>query len=54
MQSNADTEILRLWEQQSREEQFMPLDEIRTERLSTWTRRLGAGAWPPRCSSSCC
>jgi hypothetical protein len=41
MESNADTEILRLWQQQSREEQIMPLDDIRTkaERLDTKTRR---------------
>ncbi len=41
MESSADTEILRLWEQQSREEQIMPLDDIRTkaERLDTKTRR---------------
>ena len=41
MESNADTEILRLWQQQAREEQMMPLDEIRTkaERLDTKTRR---------------
>ena len=41
MESKADTEILRLWQQQAREEQMMPLDEIRTqaERLDTKTRR---------------
>lgn len=41
MESNADTEILRLWQKQSREEQTIPLDEIRTkaERLDTKTRR---------------
>lgn len=41
MESRADTEILRLWEQQSRGEQIMPLDDIRTkaERLDTKTRR---------------
>jgi len=41
MESSADTEILRLWEQLSREEQIMPLDDIRTkaERLDTKTRR---------------
>jgi uncharacterized membrane protein YfcA len=41
MESTADTEILRLWEQQSREEQIMPLDDIRTkaERLDKKTRR---------------
>ena len=41
MESNADTEILRLWEQQSREEQIMPVADIRTkaERLDTKTRR---------------
>ena len=41
MERSADTEILRLWEQQSREEQIMPLDDIRTkaERLDTKTRR---------------
>jgi len=41
MESNADTEILRLWQKQAGEEQVMPLDEIRTkaERLDTTTRR---------------
>ena len=41
MESNADTEILRLWQKQAGEEQMMPLDEIRTkaERLDTKTRR---------------
>ena len=41
MESNADTEILRLWQKQAREEQMMPLDEIRTkaERLATKTLR---------------
>ena len=41
MESNADTEILGLWQKQAREEQMMPLDEIRTkaERLDTKTRR---------------
>jgi hypothetical protein len=41
MKSSADTDILRLWEQQSREEQIMPLDDIRTkaERLDTRTQR---------------
>ena len=41
MESNADTEILRLWQKQAREEQMTPLDEIRTkaERLDTKTRR---------------
>jgi hypothetical protein len=44
MESSADTEILRLWEQQSRAEQIMPLDDIRTkaERLDTKTRRWRA------------
>jgi hypothetical protein len=41
MESSADTEVLRLWQQQAREERVMPLDEIRTkaERLDTKTRR---------------
>jgi hypothetical protein len=41
MESNADSEILRLWQQQAREEEMMPFDEIRTraERLDTKTRR---------------
>jgi hypothetical protein len=41
MESRADAEILRLWQQQAREEQKMPLDEIRTraERLDAKTRR---------------
>ena len=41
MESNADTEILTLWQQQAREEQMMPLDEIRTkaEQLDAKTRR---------------
>lgn len=41
MESSADTEILRLWQRQAREEQMMPLDEIRTkaERLDAKTRR---------------
>jgi hypothetical protein len=41
MNGNADTEILRLWQQEAGEEQLMPLDEIRTkaERLDTKTRR---------------
>src|SRR5262245_20999086 len=41
MESNADTEILRLWQKQAREEHMMPLDEIRTkdERLDTKNRR---------------
>ena len=41
MESKADTEILRLWQQQASEDQMMPLDEIRTkaERLDTKTRR---------------
>ena len=41
MESNADTEILRLWQKQAREERMMPLDEIRTkaERLATKTLR---------------
>jgi len=41
MESRSDTEILRLWEQQSREEQIMPPDDIRTkaERLDKKTRR---------------
>ena len=41
MESSADTEILRLWEQQSREEQIMAPDDIRTkaERLDKKTRR---------------
>ena len=41
MERSADAEILRLWEQQSREEQIMPLDDIRTqaERLDRSTRR---------------
>jgi len=41
MESNGDTEILRLWQKQAREERMMPLDEVRTkaERLDTNTRR---------------
>ena len=41
MNANADTEILRLWQQQTSEEHMMPLDEIRTkaERLDTKARR---------------
>ena len=41
MESNADTEILRLWMIQAREEPLTPVDEIRTraERLDTKTRR---------------
>lgn len=41
MESNSDTEILRLWEQQSREEHIMPPDDIRTkaERLDKKSRR---------------
>jgi hypothetical protein len=44
MNANADTEILRLWQQQTSEEHMMPLDEIRTkaERLDTNTRRWRA------------
>jgi len=41
MGRSADTEILRVWEQQSREQQIVPLDDIRTqaERLDRNTRR---------------
>jgi hypothetical protein len=41
MESSADIEILRLWEQQSREEQIMSPDDIRAkaERLDKRTRR---------------
>jgi hypothetical protein len=41
MESNADTEILRLWQKQANQEHMMPLDEIRTkaERLDRKTRR---------------
>jgi hypothetical protein len=41
MESNADTEILRLWMIQAREEPLTPVDEIRTraERLDTKTLR---------------
>jgi hypothetical protein len=41
MESSADTEILRLWQQQASDERMMPLDEVRTkaERLDTKTRR---------------
>ena len=41
MESNADTGILTLWQQQAGEEKTMPLDEIRTkaERLDAKTRR---------------
>ena len=41
MESSADTEILKLWLKQAREERTMPLDEIRreAERLDTKTRR---------------
>jgi hypothetical protein len=41
MESNADIEILRLWQKQASEDQMMPLDVIRTkaERLDAKTRR---------------
>jgi hypothetical protein len=41
MEGNADTEILRLWHQEAREEQIMPLEDIRTkaEGLDAKTRR---------------
>lgn len=41
MDSNADAEVLSLWQQQTREERIMPLDDIRTkaERLDAKTRR---------------
>ena len=41
MESKADIEILSLWQQQARQEEMMPLDEIRAkaERLDTKTRR---------------
>ena len=41
MDGNADTEILRLWHQEAREEKIMPLDDIRTkaEGLDAKTRR---------------
>jgi uncharacterized membrane protein YfcA len=41
MEPNVDTGILGLWQQQSREERLMPLDDIRTkaERLDAKTRR---------------
>jgi hypothetical protein len=41
MDSNADSEVWRLWQQQAREEEIMPLDGIRTkaERLEAKTRR---------------
>jgi hypothetical protein len=41
MESNADAEILRLWQKQACQEDMMPLDDIRTkaERLDTNTRR---------------
>jgi hypothetical protein len=41
MEGSADTELLRLWEQQSREEQIMPPDDVRAkaERLDRNTRR---------------
>jgi hypothetical protein len=41
MESNADAEILGLWQTQASEEQMVPLDEIRTkaERLDTKARR---------------
>lgn len=41
MESNADTAILTMWQQQAGEEKMMPLHEIRTraERLDTKTRR---------------
>ena len=41
MERNADTEILRVWTKQAREEQMMPLDEIRRKaaRLDANTRR---------------
>ncbi len=41
MEGNVDTEVLGLWQQQAREDQLMPLDDIRTkaERLDAKTRR---------------
>jgi|SRR5688572_839777 hypothetical protein len=44
MESNADTEVLRLWEQQSREEQITPPGEIqmKAERLDAKARRWRA------------
>ena len=41
MDSNADAEVLRLWQQQTREDPTMPLEDIRTkaERLDAKTRR---------------
>jgi hypothetical protein len=41
MESNADIEILSLWQKQARQEEMMPLDEIQTkaERLDAKTRR---------------
>jgi hypothetical protein len=41
MEGNVSTEILGLWQQQAREEQPLPLDDIRTkaERLDAKTRR---------------
>jgi hypothetical protein len=41
MEGSPDADILRLWQQEAREEQMMPLDQIRTkaERLDMNTRR---------------
>ena len=41
MEGNVDTGVLGLWQQQSREERLMPLDDIRTkaERMDAKTRR---------------
>jgi hypothetical protein len=41
MDNNSDVDVWRLWQEQAREEQVMPLDDIRSkaERLDTRTRR---------------
>ena len=42
MSTNTDVEVLALWQQQAREEQIVPLDDVRTkaERLDAKSRRM--------------
>ena len=47
MSTNTDVEVLALWQQQAREEQIVPLDDVRTkaERLDAKSRRMRV--WMP-------
>jgi hypothetical protein len=47
MSTNTDVEVLALWQQQAREEQIVPLDDVRTkaERLDAKNRRMRV--WMP-------